>query len=186
MPKLCYAGLILSFVSIPIVLTLEINRHPHSQEVFKGNSSLHRSISKLFVQLFSATKDNVAIKDTTTETQVNYAYSALPSDLLLSLLQKSHSKAQYFTGQQLFARNSCKVRSHCCARIDILWGILGYSCRLFCFMCHQVITPSILTAYDISCLALPPSGSLTVHRAVPHIPNAALQKPSSKQNTLMS
>lgn len=93
MPKLCYAGLILSFVSIPIVLILEINRHPHSQEAFKGNSSLHRSIPKLFVQLFSATKDNVAIIDTTTETQVNYAYSALLSDLLLSILQKSHSKA---------------------------------------------------------------------------------------------
>lgn len=111
MPKLCYAGLILSFVSIPIVLILEINRHPHSQEAFKGNSSLHRSIPKLFVQLFSATKDNVAIKDTTTETQVNYAYSALPSDLLLSLLQKSHSKAQYFTGSSFLQEIHVRSRA---------------------------------------------------------------------------
>lgn len=47
---------------LPIVLILESNRHPHSQEAFKGNSSLHHSIPKLFVQLFSATKTMLPLK----------------------------------------------------------------------------------------------------------------------------
>lgn len=59
------------------------------------------------------------------------------------------------------------------------WGILTYPCRLYCFICHQDITPSIVTTYDISCLALLPSGSLVLPSAVQHIPVAALWKPVS-------
>lgn len=62
---------------------------------------------------------------------------------------------------------------------DIFWGILRYPCRLYCFMCHQVITPSIVTTYDISCLAWLPSGSLVLPGAVQHNPDPALWKPTS-------
>lgn len=88
---------------------------------------------------------------------------------------------KYTTECNILVGSSFPWRRHrrSIAVTDIFWGILRYPCRLYCFMCHQVITPSIVTTYDISCLAWLPSGSLVLPGAVQHNPDPALWKPAS-------
>lgn len=119
-----------------------------------------------FIQPFSAPKDNAAIHHTTFKLKLIKSILHFCC-VFPALLAKNPQQSKIFQWAAAFLE-------------EATWGqlqifcILRYPCRLYCFICHQAITPSIVTTYDISCLARLPSGSLVLPGAVQHIPTPAL------------
>ncbi len=129
-----------------------------------------------FIQTFSAPKDNAAIHHTTFKLMLIKPILHF-SHVFPALLAKKKKKST--AEQNILGGSSFPWGSHMRSVADILWGILRYPCRLYCFICHQSITPSIVTTYDISCLAQLPSGSLVLPGTVQHTPTPALLEPVS-------